>query len=62
MTTNDLPPLWRDHYEESVAVGIEGGGNEAFIRRERLAVVLEQMREEAEHDRNRARRPAVRPA
>lgn len=62
MTPNDLPPIWRDQYEESVAVGIEGGGDPAFIRRERLAVVIEQMRREAEHDRNRTRRPAIRPA
>lgn len=62
MTPNDLPPLWRDHYEESVAVGIEGGGQPEFIRRERLAVVLEQMRKEASDDRNRTGRPASRPA
>lgn len=40
MTTNDLPPDWRDHYEESVAIGIESGGEPGFIRRDRLAAVM----------------------
>ena len=40
MTPADLSPEWRDHYEESVAIGIESGGDPAFIRRDRLAEVL----------------------
>jgi hypothetical protein len=45
MTPNDLPPLWRDHYEESVAIGLEAiktdhGPAADAIRRDRLADVL----------------------
>jgi hypothetical protein len=40
MNVADLPPLWRDHYEESVAIGIESGGDPAFIKRDRLANTL----------------------
>ena len=40
MTANDLPPLWRDHYAEQVAIGIESGGDPAFIKRDRLAAVM----------------------
>jgi hypothetical protein len=45
MTVADLPPLWRDHYEESVAIGLESiktdtGPAADFIRRDRLAEVV----------------------
>jgi len=40
MTAHDLPPLWRDHYEEQVAIGIESGGDPDAIRRDRLAAVM----------------------
>ena len=41
----DLPPIWRDHYEESVAIGLEAiktdtGPAAEFIRRDRLAETL----------------------
>jgi len=45
MTAHDLPPLWRDHYAEQVAIGLEAIGTDHgpaadAIRRDRLAAVM----------------------
>lgn len=39
----DLPLEWRDHFEEGVAVAVEGGATEQDARRERFAAVVDLM-------------------
>lgn len=43
---DDLPPEWRDHFEESVAVAVEGGATEQEARRERFAAVVAIMEQD----------------
>lgn len=60
MTVADLPPEWRDHYLEGVAIAVEGGGNEEIAKRERWAATLEAMKR---HElRMLEKRPAPRTA